>query len=130
MVTLRFALTFLRDLVGATLVVARQVFWRTDRLRPAVLAVRMRSRDPGLLALVADSITLTPGTLTVHADEATATLWIHVLHLPEDGVAEVTEAVEGLERLGARALGVTLAEQPLPDTPDGGRPGRAGQVRS
>ena len=79
-----------------------------SRLRPAVVAVPLRSDDPGLLALVADSITLTPGTLTVEADDASSTLWVHLLHLPEDGVDEVVAQVQHLQDVGARALGVVL----------------------
>ncbi len=114
----RYAAEFARDLVVATWEVARQVFWPVSRLRPAVVAVPLRSADPGLLALVADSITLTPGTLTVEADDASSTLWVHLLHLPEDGVDDVVAQVQHLEDVGARALGVALPE---PGRTGGGR---------
>lgn len=103
-----YLVRFLRDLVVATLEVARQVFWPVRRLRPAVIAVPMHSRDPELLAVVANSITLTPGTLTVMADDATGTLWVHLLHLPEGGRQGVIEQVQDLERLAARAMSVPL----------------------
>lgn len=106
----RYAAEFARDLVVATWDVARQVFWPVSRLRPAVVAVPLRSDDPGLLALVADSITLTPGTLTVEADDVSSTLWVHLLHLPEGGVDAVVAQVQHLEDVGARALGVALPE--------------------
>lgn len=109
-----YAVEFVRDLVVATWEVARQVFWPVSRLRPAVVSVPLRSSDPGLLALVADSITLTPGTLTVEADDASATLWVHLLHLPEGGADAVVAQVQHLEDVGARALGVAL---PGPERP-------------
>lgn len=104
---------FLRDLVVATAEVAAQVFWPVDRLRPAVVEVPLRSTDRVLLALVADTITLTPGTLTLETDRERARLWVHVLHLREGGAPAVVAQAQALERLGARALGIDLpAEVP------------------
>jgi multicomponent Na+:H+ antiporter subunit E len=77
----------------------------------------MVSRDPGLLSLVANSITLTPGTLTLEVDGDRGVLWVHLLHLPEGGEAEIIEQTHSLERLGARALGVDLeASRVTPET--------------
>jgi multicomponent Na+:H+ antiporter subunit E len=113
--SLRYLVVFLRDLTVATAQVARQVFWPVDRLRPAVVEVRLGSRDPGLLSLVANTITLTPGTMTLEVDPERGVLWVHALHLEDDDEAEkIVEDARGLERLGARALGV-----PVPDD-DGG----------
>jgi multicomponent Na+:H+ antiporter subunit E len=103
-----YFLLFLRDLSVATLEVARQVFWPIDRLRPAVLEVPLVSTDAGLLSLVSNSITLTPGTLTLEVDEETGTLWVHLLHLEEGGESDVVEQALALERLGARVLGIDL----------------------
>lgn len=103
---------FARDLVIATAQVSRQVFWPVERLRPAVLEVPMRGTDPLVLALVANSITLTPGTMTLDVDERRGLLWVHVLHLEEGGDAELVTAARSLEELGARALGVELRAAP------------------
>lgn len=109
--TLRYAAVFSRDLVVATAEVARQVFWPVARLRPAILAVPLRSSDPGLVSLVANSITLTPGTLTLEADEGRRMLWVHVLHLPDGGADTIIEQAQGLERLGALVLRVDLGDE-------------------
>lgn len=109
---LQYLLRFLKDLTVATAEVARQVFWPTDRLRPAVLEVQLTSTDPGLLSLVANSITLTPGTLTLEVDQDRSVLWVHLLHLEQGAEGDVAEHARGLERLGARALGIDLAAPP------------------
>lgn len=106
--SLRYLLRFLVDLVAATAEVSRQVFWPVSRLRPAILEVPMVSTEPGLLSLVANSITLTPGTLTLQVDEERGVLWIHLLHLEPGAEGDVVEDVRALERLGARALGLDL----------------------
>lgn len=105
---LRYFVLFLRDLCVATFEVARQVFWPIARLRPGVVAVPLRSHDPSLLALVANTITLTPGTMTIEVDPARAQLWVHVLHLVPYGERAVVEQAQALERLGAKVLGVEL----------------------
>jgi multicomponent Na+:H+ antiporter subunit E len=107
---LTYLLAFLRDLVVATLEVARQVLRPQLHLRPAVLEVPLRTTDSGLVSLVANTTTLTPGTMTVEADPAHARLWIHVLHLPDEpGAAErELRTVQGREEHGARVLGLEL----------------------
>lgn len=109
---LRYAAQFVRDLTVATSQVAVQVFWPVHRLRPAVLEVPMRSADPGLLSLVANTITLTPGTLTLDVDPVRRLLWVHVLHLAEDGADAVIGQAQDLERLGARVLRIDLEDPP------------------
>ena len=128
---LHYFVLFLRDLCVATFEVARQVFWPIARLRPGVVAVPLRSHDAGLLALVANTITLTPGTMTIEVDPAGARLWVHVLHLVPYGERAVVEQAQALERLGARALGVELPTGPpsppappapsAPSSPEGTR---------
>lgn len=102
----RYFLRFLRDLTVATAEVARQVFWPVERLRPAVVAVHLTTRRAGLLSLVANTITLTPGTMTLEVDEDAGVLFVHCLHLPEGREGEVEEQARELEALGARALGI------------------------
>lgn len=108
--TLRYLLAFGRDLVVATYQVVRQVFWPVGRLRPAVVEIQLASTDPGLLTLVANTITLTPGTLTLEVDPRRGVLWVHVLHLAAGEEDAVAEAAQQLERLGAAALRVDLGD--------------------
>ena len=104
----RYSLHFLRELVTATAEVARQVFWSLGRLRPGVVRVPLRTSDPGLVSLVANTITLTPGTLTLEVDLERRTLWVHALHLPDGSGDGVVESAHRLEELGAAALRVHL----------------------
>ncbi|MFP5336125.1 MAG: Na+/H+ antiporter subunit E [Actinomycetes bacterium] len=105
---LRYTAVFLRDLVVATAEVARQVFWPVARLRPSIVEVPLSTRDPALLSLVANTITLTPGTMTLQVHEDTGLLFVHCLHLAEGADVEVVEQARGYERLGARALGIDV----------------------
>jgi len=107
---LGYLAVFGRDLVVATLEVAVQVFWPVARLRPAVLEVPLGTRDRALVALVSNTISLTPGTLTIEVDVDRGLIWVHVLHLADrPGAAEdVVEQARALVRGGARVLGVDL----------------------
>lgn len=115
---------FLWDLVRATLTVARQVFWDPARLRRAIVTVPAPARDPGILALVANTISLTPGTLTLEADPVRNRLVIHVLHLQDR--EEVVATVARLCRLANRALGVTPPAESSTERPDDPAPDARG----
>ena len=101
---------FVRDLVAATVTVASQVFWAPARLRRAIVTVPAPAADPGVLALVANTISLTPGTLTLEADPVRDRLVIHVLHL------QTREEIEAMvARLCGQAnLALTGTRSPAP----------------
>jgi multicomponent Na+:H+ antiporter subunit E len=84
---------FLVEMAKANIDVAYRVI--TGRIRPGIIRVKSgMQNDTGLLFL-ANSITLTPGTLTVSVDEATNDLFIHKIHLDEgDETKESFEARE------------------------------------
>ncbi|PID54593.1 MAG: hypothetical protein CSA58_02645 [Micrococcales bacterium] len=96
---------FVIDLILASVQVARQVFWPIDRLRPGIIEVPMHTTDELVLTFVANTITLTPGTMTIDMDTAGARLFVHALHLdPQTGVQEVIDSAHTYERHTARCL--------------------------
>lgn len=85
------------------------------RLRSGVVAIRL-SQDSALVAtIVADAISLTPGTLTLDArpEDSVIVLYIHVLGL--DDPDDIRTDVAGLERLVLSA--VTPKNQATPSDP-------------
>lgn len=80
---------FLAEMARANIAVAVAVI--TGRIRPGVLRVRTGLSRDDSLTLLANSITLTPGTLTVDVDDASRDLFVHCLNVP-DGL-ETGEAV-------------------------------------
>lgn len=105
---LRFLGVFLVALVQSSLEVAALVLRRRTQLHPAVIAVPVRGGGDRLLTLVANAISLTPGTLTLEVDPARAVLYVHVLDVGAgpDGLARARRGAERLERAAAHALGV------------------------
>jgi multicomponent Na+:H+ antiporter subunit E len=110
--------TFTKQLVVANWDVIKAVL-RPDRIRPGILAMPLHHASDAVVTLVANSITLTPGTLTLEIDRRgdIAILYVHALDLTDaDGVREdicelETLAVDAFAGPQAQALQArTLAE--------------------
>ena len=103
---LKFAVFFTGDLVRASVQVMRLVLFRRQ-LRPAVIAVPVRGASDGLLTLLANAISLTPGTLTLEVDRPLGTLYVHVIDVGDGelGVERVRADILRVERLAVLALG-------------------------
>jgi multicomponent Na+:H+ antiporter subunit E len=104
---------FIVKLVEAASRIAWEVITPGSRVAPAVVNVQLRTRTPAIAILVANLVSLTPGTLTLEADETTMKLKVHVLHLHT--IEEAQEAVLKFERLSMRAF----SEEPAAPTPEG-----------
>lgn len=93
---LRLALVVLWDILHANLNVARLVLGPLARLRPAFVKVPLTLRDPLAVTILANIITLTPGTLTVDVSRDRRYLLIHGLDVADDRalVAEIKARYE------------------------------------
>ena len=84
---------FLVELTKANLDVAYRII--TGRIRPGIIRLHSGMNSDLALTMLAHSITLTPGTLSVNVDEENHDLFIHVIHLDEgEEKKEVFEAEE------------------------------------
>ncbi len=120
---LRLVGVFVVDLVKANVVVAAQVL-RVSAGRPlcqAIVACPLRGRSDRLTTLVANMVSLTPGTLTVEIDRLEALIYVHVLDLvsPE----ALRQDVRDLEARVIRTFGSdqAVAELHAEGSRDGGR---------
>lgn len=73
---------FLKELVVANLSVARVVLSPSMPIRPAVLEVPLRVETDAGITTIANSISLTPGTLTMDYDADRNSLFVHALWAP------------------------------------------------
>lgn len=94
---LGLGLFFLKELVVANLRVARLVLGPRRWLRPALLAVPLDVTRDAEIVMLANLITLTPGTLSVDVSADRRTLYVHCLGV-EDPEAVRREIKQGLER--------------------------------
>lgn len=99
----RFAGYFLFKLVEASIVVARTVIAPHDRVRTGIIAVPLSGCSDAVATLVADAISLTPGTLTLEVRSDPLTLYVHALDTRD--VEQVQRDIRTLEVLAVRAFG-------------------------
>ena len=112
----RFALHFAGRLVVSGFVVARTVIAPAHRVRTGVVAVPLVGCSDAVVTLVADAVSLTPGTLTIEVRREPPTLFVHALDVKE--VEQVQAEVRRLEVLAVRAFGSdeALAQLPVDDS--------------
>lgn len=104
----RYLLRFAVDLVVASVRVARDTLRRRIRIAPGIAEIRVPNPSPTAAALVANTITLTPGTLTLDVTPRGEgwDLRIHVLQHTDPDVltADLEDIVHrALEVLGLEA---------------------------
>jgi multicomponent Na+:H+ antiporter subunit E len=123
---LRFLGFFVADLVRS----AAQVAWLTVRpggiSRSAILRVQLRTDSDLLLTIIAESVTLVPGSIVIDLDREERALILHVLHVEDDADVERRRAsVLAEEERVVRAFGsdrdIAALERPA-DRAGGGVP--------
>jgi multicomponent Na+:H+ antiporter subunit E len=60
----------------------------SGEIRPGIVKVPSHQEGDGALTLLANSITLTPGTLTVDVDEESRSLYVHWIYVTDPSPAE------------------------------------------
>lgn len=95
---------FMKELVRANIRMAQYTLSPLGSLKPAVLAVPLDPRATDLeITLLANMVTLTPGTLSLDVSECRTVLFVHFMHV-EDRDEAIREIKDGFEN---RLLRVT-----------------------
>jgi multicomponent Na+:H+ antiporter subunit E len=76
-----FGLYFVYELTIASLEVAWDVITPRSRLRSGIVEIRMNSESPTEMTLMANLVSLTPGTLSVTINEDRAVLYVHGMYV-------------------------------------------------
>lgn len=108
--------TFLKALIKANIDVAKVVLSPTMRISPGFLAVPMKAASDFEITSLANSITLTPGTITVHVARDHHSIVIHALTVGNDPEAVRRDVIDTLES--------NILSWTRPSAPDGGGPTR------
>ncbi|MCS6785735.1 MAG: Na+/H+ antiporter subunit E [Thiobacillaceae bacterium] len=83
LILLRFIVVLLSDIVLANLAVARRILGRPAQLRPAFVIVPLSLETDLAISLLANTICLTPGTVSACLSPDRRTLLVHALHAPD-----------------------------------------------
>lgn len=87
---------FLKELVKSCLMVARDCVTRHPRLHPAIVKLPIGPKSDLEIFLLANLITLTPGTLTLDVADDKSFLLIHSIYA-EDAEALIADLQSGME---------------------------------
>ncbi len=92
-----FVVFFVWELIKANLQVAYSVVRLRQSLRPGIIAIPLEARTDVEITLLANLLTLTPGSLSLDISTDRRVLYLHALHV--DDVDEHRRGIkEGLER--------------------------------
>lgn len=91
-----YGLLVLWDILVANVKVAKLTLGPLSRLNPAVVEVPLDIEDPIVASLLAATVTLTPGTVSMDIDMAARRLTVHGLDVPDPAalVAEIKDRYE------------------------------------
>jgi multicomponent Na+:H+ antiporter subunit E len=81
---LRYVVILVREVVLASISVTKLVLGPLERLRSGFVAVPLEARTDLEITSFANSITLTPGTITVHVDPERRILVMHAIDIGHD----------------------------------------------
>jgi multicomponent Na+:H+ antiporter subunit E len=116
---------FIREVITANIDVAYRVLAPSMPIEPDVIAVPLRVESDAAITTIANSITLTPGTLTMDHDAETNTLYVHGIDCEDEEA--LLAPIRTWEDYALVIFEARDPSTPVPDRPgrpsaDGGRP--------
>ncbi len=94
---INFTILFLKEMIVSSLRVTHDVLTPKIYARPGIIAVPLDARTDAEIALLANIITLTPGTLSLDVSNDRSTLYIHAMFV-DDADRLRQEIKNGLEK--------------------------------
>ena len=89
--TIVYGFIFLKELILSNLDVALRVISPRLPINPGIVEAKTSLKSPMARMILANSITLTPGTFTVEMKEDT--LFIHCIDIKSENIQDVTQGV-------------------------------------
>ncbi|XPS89012.1 MrpE1: Na(+)/H(+) antiporter, subunit E (Multiple resistance and pH homeostasis protein E) [Desulfosarcina variabilis str. Montpellier] len=72
------------DIVVSNIVVAKQVLGVPERLQPGFVAIPLDLKEALPITILASTISLTPGTVSIEITKDRKTLYVHALHVESE----------------------------------------------
>jgi multicomponent Na+:H+ antiporter subunit E len=105
----RFTLWYAAEMVKSNWRIAADVLTRKLRNKPGIIAVPLRAGTDLEITVIANLISLTPGTLSLALSADRATLYVHTMGIAPDGVEALRAELQDVER---RVREVSRGESP------------------
>lgn len=111
---IQYLLLFTKELITANIDVAYRVLAPSLPIEPDVVAIPLRVETDLAITTIANSITLTPGTLTMDYNEETNTLFVHAI-TGQDNYESIVAPIRAWEDLALVIFDETASpEDPYP----------------
>ena len=72
------------DIIVSSIVVAKQVLGAPERLQPGFIIIPLDLKEALPITILASTISLTPGTVSIEVSEDRTTLYVHALHVDSE----------------------------------------------
>ena len=95
---IRYIVIFLREMLLANVTVVKQVLSPKLKIRPGFISVPMSVRGDFEVTTYANSMTLTPGTISVHIPDDRHAIVLHAMDIGDDPDAIRRSCTEMLEK--------------------------------
>jgi multicomponent Na+:H+ antiporter subunit E len=110
-----FVIWFTKELFLSSLRVAVDVLTPAHRMNPGVIAVPLDATGDAEITFLANTISLTPGTLSLDVSQDRKTLYIHAMYIRGGDIEAEKRAIkEDVEQRVRRALGTLRADEVKP----------------
>ncbi len=86
---------FLYECIKANIDVAYMVIHPDLPIKPGIVKIRTGLKSDIALTFLANSITLTPGTMTIDIDRSNGTLYIHWINVRDEDIEGATKLIVG-----------------------------------
>ncbi|WP_406657042.1 Na+/H+ antiporter subunit E [Methanolobus sp. ZRKC2] len=84
----KFFYVLIKEIIKANIVVAKIVLQPKIDIKPGIIAVPIRTKTDMSITAIANTITLTPGTLTIDMSDDRSVLYVHAIDASDpEGVA-------------------------------------------
>lgn len=90
---------FMRELILSNIDVVKLVYKRNPEIEPGIFKMPIEVKQNWEITLLANLITLTPGTLTVAISDDHSTLFIHAMHIDT-----IDESIESIKNTFEKAI--------------------------
>lgn len=102
-----FLIYFAIKVVQSNVMLAWEVVTPRNSIKPGIMALDLKDCSDAVVTLIANALTLTPGSLTIEVRRKPTTIYVHVLHLHDQ--AKVRAEMMAMAKLAIRAFGSTEA---------------------
>jgi multicomponent K+:H+ antiporter subunit E len=84
----------LGDIVVSNIVVAKQVLGVPERLQPGFVAIPLDLKEALPITILASTISLTPGTVSIEITKDRKTLYVHALHVESETKSSIVSNID------------------------------------